>query len=146
MERRQCRDVARALIVRNEFVKRVTGSVKVTEATYKLDQIARLKKHQATIAVVIRQRSERFVAQRHLFAQLPVARLVEDVDARRRHGLIDPTESVDGDFFDEQLFDLGTHFSRHFVDQGFWCHDASSASILPRPRRGGATQHERLRA
>jgi hypothetical protein len=25
------------------------------------------------------------------------------------------------------------------VDQGFWCHNASSSSILPRPRHRGAT-------
>lgn len=68
-----------------------------------------------------------------------MARLVEDVDARRRHGLIDPAQTIDGDLFDQQLFDLGAHVGRHFVDQGFWRHDASSTSILPRPRRAGAT-------
>ena len=139
MERRQRRGVARTLIDSDEFIKCGADGVEVTKMTNKFDQIARLEKHQATIAVMVRQRSECFVAQRHLCAQLPMARLVEDVDARRRHGLIDPTQSVDGDFLDEQLLDLSTHSGRHFVDQGFWRHDASSTSILPRPRHESAT-------
>jgi hypothetical protein len=139
MQRHKRRDVSRALFAHDEFVKGGADALKITETPHKFDQIARFEKHQATIAVMVCKRSERFVAQRHLCAQLAMARLIEDVDARRRHGLIDPTQSVDGDFFDEQLFDLGAHFSRHFVDQGFWRHDASSTSILPRPRHGSAT-------
>lgn len=71
-----------------------------------------------------------------------MSRLIKDVDACRRHGLIDPAQPVDGDFFDEQLFDLAARVARYFVDQGFWCHDIHSAS----PAAWGRNTHERLRS
>jgi hypothetical protein len=91
VERRQRGDVARALIGGDEFIKCGADCLEVTKTANKFDQIARLQKHQASIAVMVRQRSERFVAQRHLLTQVPMARLVKDVDTCRRHGLIDPT-------------------------------------------------------
>jgi len=56
--------------------------------------------------VVIRERPEGLITQRHLGAELPRRVRVKGDGRREGHGLVDAAESVDRDFLDEQLFRL----------------------------------------
>jgi hypothetical protein len=60
------------LIWRDEHADRRLGTVELTKATHKFDEFARLEKDEAAIAMVVRQRAKRFVAEGDLMAELPI--------------------------------------------------------------------------
>jgi hypothetical protein len=79
----------------------------LVESPYQFDERARLQEDQPTIDVVIREGAKGFVAQRNLLTQSIGFRRIEVSAGRNRpHDLVDPTQSVDGDLFNEQLFDV----------------------------------------
>jgi len=92
------------------------------EASHEDHEFARLQKDQAPIAVVIGQRTEGLIAQRHLLTETPGRRRVKDSRTRERHDLVDPAESVDRHLFDEQLFDVADFAVRFFLLQCFARH------------------------
>jgi hypothetical protein len=56
---------------------------------------------------MVREGAEGFVAERNLLTQSIRFRRIEISAGRSRpHDLIDPAQSVDGDLFNEQLFDI----------------------------------------
>ena len=123
-------DVAIAFAYGDEFVHRTARTVKVVQASHQLHQVPGLEKHQATRVMVIRQCSERLIAQRDVIAQAPMSGLVKHLGVG--HVLVDPAESVDRDFLDEKLLHLGVDVLRCVLGQGFWGHVASSLTILAR--------------
>ncbi len=90
---------------------------KVAESAHEFDKFARLQKDQSAIAVVIRQGAKGFVTQRDLRTQPPIRGDVKGFGCREGHDLIDPAESVDGNFFDEQLVRYSEHLSGLFVNK-----------------------------
>ena len=114
------------LIWVHERINRLVRTRELAEAPHDGHQFGRFQKDEAPSAVVIRERTERFITQRNLLTQLPGRRRVKDSRRQRRHGLIHPTESVDGHLFDEQflafanlchLFIRNECFYRHVPSQ-----------------------------
>jgi hypothetical protein len=125
----------------------VASALELTEAAHQVDQGAGLQEDQSTIHVVIGQRPELFVSQRDVRAQLPVRRRVKGGAGREAHDLVDPTETVDGHLFHEQLFRYTQYLGTLINDQRVWCHRSSSnESILSRRRRWSGLNRERLSA
>jgi len=57
--------------------------------------------------MVVRESAEGFVAKRNLLTQSIAFRRIEISAGRNRpHDLVDPAQSVNGDLFNEQLFDV----------------------------------------